>query len=145
MSAEGVLGALGLGELLARDYLAVQLIVLGATGGLFALSLAMMVMAARSAGGARKARGDAEALLRNAQDVVVEARQLSAKMERSGAKSASAERHGQPVRVSARQTTDEAEIEILDLKHADLSSRNLDAAKELVTVPKGLLGRSRRR
>ena len=145
MSAEGVLGALGLGELLARDYLAVQLIVLGATGGLFALSLAMMVMAARSAGGARKARGDAEALLRNAQDVVVEARQLSAKMERAGAKSASAERHGQPVRVSARQTTDEAEIEILDLKHADLSSRNLDAAKESATVPKGLLGRSRRR
>lgn len=150
MSAESVIGALGLGDLLARDFISVQLVILTATAALFALSLTMMVMAARSAGGARRARGEAEALLRSAQDSVVEARQLSAKIERAGerirSEAAVERRHGAPVRVSARETTAEADVEILDLKGSEVvSARNLEAARESATVPKGLLGRSRRR
>ncbi len=147
MSAESIVNAFGLSELLARDYLAVQLIVLAATAGLFVLSLAMMIMAARSAGGARKARGEAESYLRNAQDVVVEARQLSARIERAMASSPRPETSAsnRPIRVSARETTAEAAVEILDLKDADaVSSRNLDAAKDGATVPSGLLRRRRR-
>ncbi len=155
MSAESVLSTLGLGELLARDFLAVQLVILAATGGLFAMSLAMMIMAARSAGGARKARTDAEAQLRSAQDFVVEARQLSAQIERGASRPvASAAASPPPIRVSARETTPEAEIEIINARHDDgaaspaerkLGNRNLDAAKEAATVPKSLLGAFRRR
>jgi hypothetical protein len=140
---ESFLVSLGLGELLARDALAVQAIILLSTVLLFVLSFAMMIMAARSAGGARRARGEAEAFLRNAQDVVVEARQLTAKMERNAA---AGDRRSPGLRVSARETTDEAEIEILDLSHSDaVAARNLDVAKESAIVPKGLVRRSRRR
>jgi hypothetical protein len=49
-----------------------------------------------------------------------------------------------PVRVSARETTAEADVEIIDLKHNDVvSSRNLDAAKDSATVPSSLLRRRR--
>lgn len=144
MSVESALNALGLSELLARDYLAVQLIVLAATALLFVMSLAVMMFAARSAGGARKARSEAETILRHAQDTVVEARQIAAKIERANGRShsdASASgRPAQPVRVSARETTAEADVEIVDLKRTDaVSSRNLDAAKESASVPKSLL------
>ncbi|NWG91294.1 MAG: hypothetical protein HXY21_02140 [Parvularculaceae bacterium] len=146
MSVESIFSAFGLGDLLARDALAVQLVILAATAGLVVLCLAMMIMAARSAGAARRARSETESYLRNAQDVVVEARQLSAKIERSMAArpGANADRLERPVRVSARETTAEADVEILDLKHNDVvSSRNLDAAKDSATVPESLLRRRR--
>ncbi len=144
MTAENFLVALGLGDLLARDYLAVQLLVFAATVLLFAMSLAVTVMSSRSAGGARKARAEAEALLRNAQDVMVEARQLSARIERSAALPRPAGSAGAPIRVSAAETTREAEVEIIDLKHGDVASnRDLAAARESATVPKGLLRRRR--
>lgn len=143
MNAEAVLQSLGLGEVLSRDVLGVQVAVLTATAALFVFSLAMMIMSARSAGGARKARHEAESYLRHAQDVVVEARQLSAQIERATARSKD---NAAPVRVSARETTPEADIEVIDLNKPNaVSTRNLDAAKESSTVPKGLLGRSRRR
>lgn len=144
MNAEAISQTLNLGEFVGRDVLGVQLAVLAATAALFVFSLAMMIMAARSAGGARKARLEAENHLRIAQDVVVEARQLSAQIERA---SAHAKPDGAaPIRVSARTTTPEADIEFIDAgKSSALSSRNLDAAKESATVPKGLIGRSRRR
>lgn len=144
MNAEAVLQSLGLGEVLSRDVLGVQLAVLAATAALFVFSLAMMIMAARSAGGARKARRDAESCLRHAQDVVVEARQLSAQIDRAGARANPD--GGAPIRVGARETTPEADIEVIGLnKSSAVSTRNLDAAKESSTVPKGLLGRSPRR
>lgn len=144
MRAEAILQSIGLGGLLGLDVFAVQLAVLAATAALFAFSLAMMIMAARSAGGARKARHEAEVHLRSAQDVVVEARQLSAQIDRATARS---KNDGPPpIRVSARETTPEAEIDIIDLgKSTVVSSRNLDAAKEAASVPKGLLDRTRRR
>ena len=143
MTAEAILQGLGLGELLSRDVLGVQLAILGVTIALLVVSSAMMILAARSAGGARKARMQAENCLRSAQDVVVEARQLSAQIDRAAAK---AKGDGPaPIRVSARETTPEAEIDIVDLKRSHIvSGRNLDAAKEAASVPKNLLGRSRR-
>lgn len=144
MTAEAVLQSLGLSEMLSRDVLGVQLAVLAATAALFVFSLAMMIMAARSAGGALKARREAESYLRHAQDVIVEARQLSAQIERAAARSK--DNNAAPVRVSARETTPEADVEVIGLNKSNaVSTRNLDAAREASTVPKGLLGRSPRR
>lgn len=151
MSAESVVTALGLGELFATDTLAVQLIILAATVAVFVLSLALMIMAGRSARSARHARGEAEGLLRSAQDFAVEARQLAAKIEKGGERVvASAEPKSQPAqstRVSARETTPEAEVEIITLKEQDRAARNLEAAKDAASVPSKLLGgfRPRRR
>jgi len=143
VTAEGILQGLGLGELLGRDVLGVQLAILGVTIVLLVLCFAMMILAARSAGGARKARSEAENYLRSAQDVVVEARQLSAQIDRATAR---AKGEGPaPIRVSARETTPEAEIDIVDLNRSNaISGRNLDVAKEAASVPKGLVGRPRR-
>jgi biopolymer transport protein ExbB/TolQ len=136
MSAESVLGALGLREFLAEDFLAVQLVVMAGTAAFFVFSMAMMIMAARSAGSARRARKDAEAQFRKAQDVLVEARQISAQIERAAGRRMAADAHA-PIRVGAKDTTPEAEVEII--------AENLDAATEAATVPKSLLRRSPRR
>lgn len=145
MSAESLVSTLA--DYMGGDYLLVQLAILAATGVIFVLSVAMMILAARSAGGARRARSDAESYLRNAQNVVVEARQLSAKIERAMAarpRGESGDEKGHPVRVSARETTAEAEVEIVASKKADTAStRDLDAARESATVPSGLLRRRR--
>lgn len=135
MEAQGILDAFGLGELVARDILALQIVILTVIAALFALSISMAIFASRSAVRAGKARAEAQSLLKSAQDVVVEARQISAQIERAAAslKSAGIE-PATPVRVGARETTPEADVSIL----------NLDAAKESASVPKGLLGRLRR-
>lgn len=152
MSAESIVAAIGLGELFATDILAVQLVILAATIAAFVLSLALMIMAGRSAKAARRARGEAEGFLRSAQDFAVEARQLAAKLDKGGGERASADadpkaRPAPPTRVSARETTPEAEVEIITLKEQDRAARNLEAAKESASVPSKLLGgfRPRRR
>ncbi len=141
MSAESISSLLGLGEMFATDVLAVQLIILAATIAAFVFSLALMVLSGRSATASRRARAEAEGLLRSAQDFAVEARQLAAKFERAPGDMT------QPTRVSARETTPEAEIEIISLKEQDRAARNLEAAKEAASVPGKLLGgfRPRRR
>lgn len=150
MSAESVVAALGLGELFATDVLAVQLVILAATVASFVFSLALMVIAGRAASSARRARGEADGLLRSAQDFAVEARQLAAKIERGAERIAAAEDKpnlSPSTRVSARETTPEAEIEIIALKEQDRAARNLAAAKDAASVPSKLLGgfRPRRR
>ena len=150
MSVDAVAAALGLGELFATDVLAVQLVILAATVAAFVLSLALMVMAGRSANNARRARAEAEGLLRSAQDFAVEARQLAAKLDKGERVAASPDaktRVAPPTRVSARETTPEAEVEIITLKEQDRAARNLEAAKEAASVPSKLLGgfRPRRR
>jgi len=141
VNAQSVLDAIGLGELVARDVLAVQLMVLAATVAAFVISLALAVVASRSARRAGRARADAETFLRSAQDIVVEARQISAHIDRATARSATVEPIA-PVRVSARETTPEAAIAI-DRGDAP-ADRALGAAAEAASVPKGLL-RFRRR
>jgi hypothetical protein len=151
MSAESIVTALGLGELFATDVLAVQLVILAATIAASVSSLALMIFAGRSAKFARRMRRESEVILRSAQDFVVEARQLAAKIDRSGERgTASADPKSQPApptRVSARETTPEAEVEIITLKEQDRAARNLEAAKDAASVPSKLLGgfRPRRR
>lgn len=151
MSAESIVSMMGLGELFATDVLAVQLVILAATVAAFVFSLALMVLAGRSAVAARRSRAEAEGLLRSAQDFAVEARQLAAKFDRAGdrptTEAAPKARPSQSTRVSARETTPEAEIEIITLKEQDRAARNLEAAKDSVSVPTTLLGgfRSRNR
>ena len=137
------LQSIGLGDILGRDVLGVQLLVLAATAALFVLSLAMVIIAARAAGVARKDRRETEGHLRAVQDVVVEARQLSAQIDRATARKAAEIDATAPIRVSARQTTAEAEVELIDMKRTDATSaRNLEAARESATVPNRLIGRS---
>ena len=149
MSAESVVAALGLGELLAADVLAVQLLILGGTVSAFVVSLALMIQAGRSVKAARRARSEAEGLLRSAQDFAVEARQLAAKLEKGGERvsAPAAPQPAPPTRVSARETTPEAEVEIITLEEQDRAARNLEAAKDAASVPSKLLGgfRPRRR
>lgn len=145
MSGEALASALGLGELFAQDIIAVQMIILAATVSAVVFSLALMIMAGRSATGARRARAEAEGLLRSAQDFAVEARQLAAKVERIEKTAMAAAPEGKtpsapPTRVSARETTPEAEVEIISLKEQDRAARNLEAAKEAASVPSRLLG-----
>jgi hypothetical protein len=145
MSLETIIEALGLSTLAGRDILAVQFAVLFAMVFLFAISAAMLIMAGRAARGARKARTEAEACLRNAQDVVVEARQLSVQIERATSRSNVAGVDlAKPIRVGARQTTPEADISIKGARLSDaVSVRNLDEAREASTVPRGLIRPSR--
>ncbi len=144
MNAETFLQSIGLAEFLGKDVLGMQLVILALTSALFVVSLAMMILTARSANGARRALRDAESQLRSAQDFVVEARQLSAQIERV-ARTKTGETAA-PIRIGARETTPEAGVEIVKNPFSDaVSHRNLDAAKESATVPKGLLGRPRRR
>ncbi|MFN3960594.1 MAG: hypothetical protein ACK4NP_11840 [Parvularculaceae bacterium] len=149
MSGEMIASALGLGELFAQDVVAVQLVILAATVASFVFSLAMMVMTGRAATSARRARAEAEGLLRSAQDFAVEARQLAAKVERgaerASAASPDAKPAAPPTRVSARETTPEAEVEIISHEEQDRAARNLEAAKEAASVPAKLLGGLRRR
>lgn len=142
MSGEMIASALGLGGLFAQDVLAVQLVILAATVASFVFSLGLMIMTGRSATRARRARAEAEGLLRSAQDFAVEARQLAAKFDRV---SAPENPTTSPTRVSARETTPEAEIEIINLEEQDRAARNLDAAKDAASVPSKLLGGFRRR
>ncbi|MEZ5922189.1 MAG: hypothetical protein R3C60_12685 [Parvularculaceae bacterium] len=104
-----------------------------------------MILAGRAAGSARTSKKEAETILRSAQDLVVEARQLSSRMERVHASSPSDDRPRAPVRVSARETTPEAEVEVLDLAERDVAGRNLSAAKDGSTVPQMKKGYRRRR
>lgn len=145
MNAQSIVEALGLGDLAAGDLLAVQLAILAATFGLFAISLVIMIVASKSASGARAARAEAEAQLRSAQDFAVEARQLAAQLDRAAARGRASVDAPAPIRVSARETTPEADVEIMELKPSDaVSNRNLDAAKDSVTIPRGLMRRRRR-
>ncbi|HNR77281.1 MAG TPA: hypothetical protein PKM48_09140 [Parvularculaceae bacterium] len=141
MDMETVLEALGWGELVARDVLGVQLLVLTATTAAFAFSLALAILAARAAKRSLKARAEAETCLRSAQDLVVEARQLSAQIDRAATRNAAGVEKGAPVRVSARQTTPEADVAIEREAAAD---KNLGAAAESASVPKGLWRRRQR-
>lgn len=156
MTVETMIEAAGLGGLLSLDTLGVQLLILAATVAAFVFSLALMVMAGRAAGAAKAASREAEAYLRSAQDMVVEARQLAARERHETGRTSASEaaepagaRRAAPIRVSARETTAEAEVEIVTLKDSDRAAgeRALDAAAESATVPKGLLQgfRNRRR
>jgi biopolymer transport protein ExbB/TolQ len=148
MTDEMIASALGLGEVFAQDVLAMQLVILAATVAAFVFSLAMMVMTGRAATSARRARAEAEGLLRSAQDFAVEARQLAAKLDRGAERAAAspdAKPAAPPTRVSARETTPEAEVEIISHEEQDRAARNLEAAKEAASVPARLLGGLRRR
>ena len=82
--------------------------------------------------------------MRQAQDLVVEARQLTSQMDRANARNAAGGAIGGPMRVSARHSTPDADVEIERIEHNESADRNLGAAAESASVPKGLL-RFRRR
>ena len=138
-AANSVLSGLSLDRLLSGDVLAVQIAILIVTSLALAMSLALAIMAAGEARKATRARREAESHLRSAQDIVVEARQLSAQIDRAVARSASADSAG-AVRVGARAETPLADVDIVKAK----ASRNLDAAAQSAAVPHGLLGPRRR-
>ncbi|MEX0643701.1 MAG: hypothetical protein WD076_00200 [Parvularculaceae bacterium] len=155
MAFEGLLSPQGLGEFLARDFFTLQVGVMVLTALAFLCTFVLCLMAFRAAGGAKRARIDAEAHYRAAQDLAVEVRHLTAQIERAtGRRMTSVP--STPVRVGASELTDEAEIEIIgsdlrgddalggagrDAADGDLAhEKALDEAKKAATVPAALLG-----
>lgn len=136
----------GFDELSGARLLAAEIGILGATLFVFFLSLIAMALSARFASGARRARADAEARLRSAQDLVVEARQLSAQIDRAAARAEGrAHRPEARLRVAAREGADEADVDIVKSGAADaVTARNLDAARDGASVPRLMAGAKRR-
>lgn len=155
MAFEGLLSLEGLGGFLARDFFTLQVGVLALTALAFLCTFVLCLLAFRAAGGAKRARLDAEAQFRAAQDLAVEVRHLTAQIERAtGRRMTSVP--SSPVRVGASELTDEAEIEIIGAPSRETeageestmegsdrdpaSDRALDGAKRAATVPAALLG-----
>jgi biopolymer transport protein ExbB/TolQ len=154
MSFEGLWSFLGLGDLLGEDVFAIQMSVLTVTVLLFICSFIVCLMAFRAAGAARRARSEAEAHFRSAQDLAVEVRHLTAQVEKATHRRSAAAAASSPIRVGASETPDEAEIEIISAPAEDPSAderladeangRTLEEAKKAATIPSALLGRFRR-
>lgn len=139
MSVEGFLSSLGLRDLFEQIGFETATILL------FISSIVICMMAFQAAGAARKARNEAKAHLRSAQDLADEMRHLTAQVEKATHKRVST-----PVRVGSSETTDEAEIEIIaaddpsfdegDRLANEANGRTLEEAKKAATVPSALLG-----
>lgn len=139
MAVEEFLSALGLRDFF--DEIGFQTL----TILLFVASLVVCMMAFQAAGAARKARNEAKAHLRSAQDLADEMRHLTAQVEKATHKRVST-----PVRVGSSETTAEAEIEIIasddqsfgegDRLANEANGRTLEEAKKAATVPSALLG-----
>jgi hypothetical protein len=154
MAFEGLLSPEGLGAFLAQDFFSLQVGVMTLTALLFFCTTVLCLLAFRAAGGAKRARREAEAQFQAAQDLAVEVRHLTAQIERATSRRASAPSFPSgPVRVGASEVTDEAEIEIINAPHGrddqaamdldeggSIGDRTLDAAKKAATVPAALLG-----
>jgi hypothetical protein len=121
----------------------------GANILLFICSFVLCIMAFKAAGAARRARNEAQAHMRSAQDLAVEVRHLTAQVEKAAARRTSANAQPSPVRVSAAETTEEAEIEIIagpepvsdfDDDERFATEATLEEAKRGATVPSALLG-----
>ncbi|MGE0408505.1 MAG: hypothetical protein AB7P23_04485 [Amphiplicatus sp.] len=148
MDLQGFLSALGLGDLVAKDFFALQLGAMTLTFLLFLGSLALCVLAFRAAGGASRARRGAETQQRAAQDLAVEIRHLAAQIERSKNRRAAVSAPFSPVKMSAAETTAEAEIEVLrapDAQTPEGGDPALDEARRAASVPSALLGAGARR
>lgn len=159
---ENLASVLGLRELLAGDMFAAQLGVLAVTTFLVVCSFVLCLMAFRAAGAARRARGEAEAHFRAAQDLAVEMRRLTAQVEKAMTRrAAAASVPSTPLRASAAEATGEAGVTIepaepeesADAAHASgeetveaaSAERALEAAKKAATIPSALLGAMLRR
>lgn len=139
MSAEEFLSSLGL-----RDFFD-QISFETFTILLFVASFVLCMMAFKAAGAARRARNEAAAHVKSAQDLAAEVRHLTAQVEKATHRRASA-----PVRVGSSESTDEAEIEIISAPAEDFdedermaheaNGRTLEEAKKAATVPSALLG-----
>jgi len=138
MGLEGVISALGLGGLIADQAFLAQVGLMAVSSILFLSSIIVCAMAFRAAGAARSAR-------REALDLAVEVRHLTAQVEkaahRGGAPSRGDETAEAAVALSASGEgessgkTGAAETEI----------RTLEEAKNAATVPSALLRRMVRR
>lgn len=145
MSVEAFLSSLGLVDIFNQVGFETLTILL------FISSLVICMMAFQAAGAARKARNEAKGYLKSAQDLALEVRHLTAQVEKATHKRATAASSG-PVRVGASETTEEAEISIIDAPTDESSydeddrlaneanGRTLEEAKKAATVPSALLG-----
>lgn len=122
MQWESALAALGLGELVADEAFVAQIGLMAASTILFLCSIVVCGMAFRAAGAARRAR-------REALDLAVEVRHLTAQVEK-----ATARRRSEPA-----ETAGEFAGEAIGEAEASAPDPALEEAKQAATVPSALL------
>lgn len=174
MALHDFLASLGFEEFLTKDIFTAQVGVLAATAFFFAGSLVLCLMAFRAARAAGRSRSEAQAHFRSAQDLAVEVRRLTAQVEKATTRRAAASVPSTPMRVSAAETTEEAEVVIEAAEEAPepvegaenaavlseekaaalseepaaepvVTDHTLEEATKAATVPSALLRNSRRR
>ena len=147
---EQVFASFGVAGFFATDPIILQALVLAATGLLLIVSLAVCAMAFRAAGASRRDRSDIAQKLAAAEELVKEARQLTAQTELA-AKRLAMRPAAEP---ASPETSKEAETDAAatletpaePLSHGVFadewvkdSEKSLATAREAATVPKSLL------
>ena len=135
MNVEEVLASFGLGGLVADEFFFTQIGVLTLTGILFAMSLALCIMAMRAAFSAKRAQNEAQMSVSSMQDMAVEMRQLTAQVERA----AYAQNHDDRDDEEA-DAADEISADA-DTEERDPSSEDNSAGRKPSALLRGFLSR----
>jgi hypothetical protein len=129
MPLDRVLAMTGIADWIADPFFYAEAGAAGLSAFLFLCCLALCIMAFRSAGAAKNAH-------REAKDLAIEVRRLTAQVEKATSRRAS--------------SIDDAALELSEADQADPefapnAERTLEDAKSAATVPSALLGRRSRR
>lgn len=128
MSFEAAISALGLGELFVDQAFLAEVVMLAVTTLLFLCSIIVCAMAFRAAGSAHRAR-------REALDLAVEVRHLTAQVEK-----ATTRRRSEPAPEATGDYSGTEETAPQDDDEATAAhGKTLEEAKEAATVPSALL------
>lgn len=139
MGLEGVISALGLGGLIADQAFLAQIGLMAVSSVLFLSSIIVCAMAFRAAGAARSAR-------REALDLAVEVRHLTAQVEKAARRGAAPSRSEEPAAEAGVELSASGEGEPAGkTEAAETEARTLEEAKNAATVPSALLRRLVRR
>lgn len=135
MGFEAAISALGLGGLIADEVFLAQIGLMAVSSILFLSSIIVCAMAFRAAGAARRAR-------REALDLAVEVRHLTAQVEKAAHRGGAPSRSEEPA--AALSASGEGEPSG-KTEAAETEVRTLEEAKNAATVPSALLRRMVRR
>ena len=161
MSFDQFIAAFGLGDLVVEDFFLVQIGVLSGTALLLLVALIFVFLTFKAARGAKRAESEAQQHFATVQNLVAEMRDLHQKSERQiedfqlAAQDAQVAQLGTNggVRVSASETTPEAEIDVLTEETCEIpqgetseaTEKDLASARDAASIPSALLSSLLRR